>query len=151
MSPRAVAPLILSGLMLPLSRAAPRPTTLPATAPATQPIRQAGTRPWRPPPHMVTSNADSAYGATQQHGQVTLVVRGINPTAGYETRLVPSRTTAGPPEFTLVQRKPAGPVAQVITPFEAVASFKSETPVKSVIVRDAAGRRHEVSVEQRQD
>src|SRR2546421_11505934 len=100
MSPRAVAQVIISSLILPLASADPPALTPPTTRPSTQPIRRAATLPVGAPARDTESAMTCT--ATQKHGQVTVAVRGYNPTAGYETKLVQSRATAaGAPEFIL--------------------------------------------------
>ena len=142
----AATSAIISALVLPSTMAAPNPPNPPATAPATQSSQRPATR---PVPIPRRGALPLSYTATQKQDTVTVTVRGQNPTAGYENVLVPSKTTAGPPEFVLVQKRPTGIVAQMISPFQVRASFKSEAPVKVIIVRDATGRR-QVPVEQEQ-
>jgi len=89
----------------------------------------------------------ATYSAAQKSGEVTITARVENPTAGYEVKLVQSPLRIWPPQWMLARKRPEGAAAQVITPFEVSATFKSDDPVKSVIVGDAAGR-HEVPVEQ---
>jgi hypothetical protein len=90
------------------------------------------------------------YTATQSNGQVVLKATGEHPTAGYAIKLAQSPLRIWPPRYMLVQRKPDGMVAQVITPFEVRASFKSADQVTQLHVSDAAGE-HVVNVEQAQD
>jgi hypothetical protein len=87
------------------------------------------------------------YSAAQKAGEVTITARGENPTAGYEVKLVQSPLRIWPPQWMLARKHPEGMAAQVMTPFEVTATFKSDDPIKAVIVGDAAGR-HEVPVEQ---
>jgi hypothetical protein len=89
----------------------------------------------------------ATYSATQKAGEVTLTARGDNPTAGYEVKLVQSPLRIWPPQWMLARKHPEGMAAQVITPFEVTATFKSDDAIKALIVGDAAGR-HEVPVEQ---
>src|SRR5438876_1136335 len=90
------------------------------------------------------------YSATQSRGEVTLHATGESPTAGYQLKLVQSMLRIWPPQYLLARKKPEGIVIQVITPFDVSASFKSNDPVKSVKVRDAADV-HDVNVDQAQD
>jgi hypothetical protein len=90
------------------------------------------------------------YAASQTPGDVTIVARGKHPTGGYETKLVESPLKIWPPQYLLVCKKPDGPATQVISPFEAKATFKAKEPVKKVVVSDAAGK-HEVKVDQARD
>ena len=90
------------------------------------------------------------YTASQTPGEVIIKATGENPTAGYETLLVDSMLRIWPPEFRLARKKPEGMAAQVITPFEVVASFKATDPIPQVVVHDAAGR-HEIKVDQARD
>ena len=87
------------------------------------------------------------YSATQKAGEVTLTATGDNPTAGYEVKLVQSPLRIWPPQWMLARKRPEGMAAQVITPFSVSASFKSDDPIKAIVVGDAAGR-HEVPVQQ---
>jgi hypothetical protein len=86
------------------------------------------------------------YSATQSTGEVTITARGENPSAGYETKLVTSPLRIWPPQQMLAVKKPDGPAAAVMTPFEVKASFKADDPVETVSVRDASGL-HKVTVE----
>ena len=116
----------------------------PAAAPASQPAAVLGLDPgW-------TLVPGAQYTASQTPSEVILKAIGQNPTAGYQTRLVPSPLRIWPPQHLLAHKKPDGMSAQVITPFEVSASFKSTDPVKTVIITDAAGR-HEVQVDQARD
>jgi hypothetical protein len=90
----------------------------------------------------------ATYSAVQSAGEVTLTVKGESPTAGYEVKLVMSPLRIYPPQWMLAQKRPDGIVAQVITPFEATASFKAADPVRAVRVSDAAGK-HDVPVSQK--
>ena len=45
-----------------------------------------------------------------------------------------------PPQWMLARKRPEGMVAQVITPFEVTASFKSDARVQAVRVSDSAGQ-----------
>ena len=92
----------------------------------------------------------ATYSATQKSGEVTIKATGENPTAGCQTKLYQSPLRIWPPQWMLARKRPDGVAAQVITPFDVSASFKSTDPVKSVKVRDAAGD-HDVTVEQAQD
>lgn len=87
------------------------------------------------------------FSAKQEGGQVTITAKGENPTAGHEMKLMQSMLRIWPPQYVLIRKRPTGMAAQVVTPFEVTASFKAAEPVKTVIVRDGAGR-HEVTVGQ---
>jgi hypothetical protein len=91
--------------------------------------------------------AGATYMATQSKGEVTVKATGEHRTGGYETKLVMSPLRIYPPQWMLAVKKPDGPAAQVITPFEAAASFKAGEPVKAIHVSDAGGK-HEVIVQQ---
>jgi hypothetical protein len=82
------------------------------------------------------------YTAVQKGGEVTITARGESPKAGYEVKLVPSPLRIWPPQYLLAHKKPEGVAAQVITPFEVLASFKADQAVKSVKVTDGAGGHH---------
>ena len=81
------------------------------------------------------------YTAKQAGGQVTVTAKGESPTAGYQVKLFESPLRIWPPQWMLAHKKPDGMAAQVITPFEVSASFKSDRKVATVVVNDAAGRR----------
>ena len=92
----------------------------------------------------------ATYSASQTPDQVTIKAAGEHPSAGYETKLFTSPLRIYPPQFLLGRRAPTGPSAQVITPFEATASFRSTDPIRTVTVTDAAGK-HQVTVDQAKD
>jgi|SRR5687768_9795627 hypothetical protein len=104
-------------------------TTVPA---ATQPRVAGLDQGWE-----LATNA--TYSATQSAGEVTIAARGENSSAGYETKLVQSPLRIWPPQYLLAVKKPDGPAAEVMTPFEVTASFKADDPVETVSVRDASG------------
>ena len=79
--------------------------------------------------------------AIQEAGVVTLRAAGVNGTSGYTTRLVRSAQAAFPPEWILQNEAPRGPAAQVLTPFETSATFRSEDPVDAVTVMLGQERR----------
>jgi hypothetical protein len=81
----------------------------------------------------------ATYSATQVAGEVTIVARGENPSAGYETKLVQSPLRIWPPQHLLAVKPPDGPAATVMTPFEVTTSVKADDPIESVSVRDARG------------
>lgn len=81
------------------------------------------------------------YTARQAGGRVTITATGESPTAGYQVKLFESPLKIWPPQFILAHKKPDGIVAQVITPYEATASFKADRKVATVVVNDASGRR----------
>ena len=80
------------------------------------------------------------YGAEQAAGEVTIIARGSNPTAGYEVRFEQLPIEIFPPQFSLLCIPPSGVVAQVVTPFEVTASFHAKEPIKKVTVHDADGK-----------
>ena len=82
----------------------------------------------------------ATYSARQASDQVTIKAAGESPSAGYEVKLFTSPLRIYPPQFILGRRPPSGASAQVITPFEATASFKAKDPVRALTVTDAAGR-----------
>jgi hypothetical protein len=92
----------------------------------------------------------ATYTASQTPAEVIIKAMGEHPTAGYETKLVMSPLRIYPPQWVLAQKKPDGPVPQVITPFEATASFNARDPVKEVQITDRAGK-HAVPVDQARD
>ena len=111
---------------------------------STQPARVAGLEPgWELAPA-------EKFVASQASGEVIIKAMGENPTAGYETKLVMSMLRIWPPQYMLARKKPDGMAAQVISPFEVSASFKTTDPIATVIVTDAAGR-HEIKVHQARD
>lgn len=77
-----------------------------------------------------------------------IVAYGTFPTAGYQARLRQLPQEIFPPMFEFVEQKPGGIVAQVITPFAEIASFKAGGPVKTVTIYDANGA-HKVKVMKR--
>jgi len=108
---------------------------------STQPGRVMGLEPgWELAP-------SAKYAATQSNEEVTIRATGEHPSAGYETKLVQSPLRIWPPQWMLGIKKPDGPAATVMTPFEATASFKAKEPVQTVSVRDGEGL-HKVSVTQ---
>jgi len=105
----------------------------PAATPSSQPGRVLGLEPgWE-----LVSKAN--YSAKQKGWEVTVTALGECPTAGYQVKLVQSPLRIWPPQWLLAQKKPDGPVAQVITPFEVESTFKSDDPVEWVKVTDARG------------
>ena len=92
----------------------------------------------------------ATYTASQTPSEVVIKATGEHPAAGYETKLVMSPLRIWPPQWMLAVKKPDGPAAQVITPFEVTASFKAGEPVRAVRVTDAAGRQ-DVPVDQARD
>lgn len=87
------------------------------------------------------------YFALQVPGNVVIVAEGQFPTAGYKAFFRRSAIAIFPPEFSLVWIPPAGPAADVITPFRESTHFKAVEPVETVTVHDADGR-HEIKVVQ---
>jgi hypothetical protein len=88
--------------------------------------------------------------ASQTPGEVIVKANGEAPTAGYQVKLVQDPKEIFPPQFSLQWKKPDGPAAQVVTPFEVTASFKAGNVVKTVSVTDARGA-HTVKVDQARD
>jgi hypothetical protein len=90
---------------------------------------------------------DADYSASQTPGdEVTLRATGEHPTAGYETKFVMSPMRIYPPQWMLAVKKPTGPAAQVVTPFDVSTSFKANDHIRTLRVTDAAGT-HDVKVE----
>lgn len=81
------------------------------------------------------------YSATRNGKTITLTATGENPTPGWTNTLAPAANV--PTAFTFTQMRPAGIVAQVITPFSTSATVDSEA--KMLMVVDSAGK-HEVAV-----
>jgi hypothetical protein len=93
---------------------------------------------------------EATYTASQTPGDVIIRATGKAPTAGYEVKLVQSMLRIWPPQYMLYWKKPDGMAAQVITPFDVTATFKSSDVVMTVVVTDGQGR-HEVKVDQARD
>ena len=88
------------------------------------------------------------YTASQApNEEVTIRATGTHPSAGYETKFVVSPLRIYPPQWLLAMKRPEGPVAQVLTPFDVTASFKASHQISSLRVSDAMGP-HDVHVEQ---
>lgn len=92
----------------------------------------------------------ATYTASQTPADVIIKAAGEHPTGGYETKLVMSPLRIYPPQWMLAVKKPSGATAQVISPFEATATFKAKDVIQSVQVRDAGGK-HTIAVEQARD
>ena len=88
--------------------------------------------------------------ASQTPGEVIVKANGEAPTAGYQVKLVQDPKEIFPPQFSLQWKKPDGPAAQVVTPFEVTATFKAGDVVKTVTVTDGRGA-HAVKVDQARD
>ena len=68
------------------------------------------------------SRCQHAKYKAQQIGNMVLVVAyGAHPTAGYKTKLRRLPIEIYPPQFELLDLKPSGPAAQVITPFAEIS------------------------------
>jgi hypothetical protein len=90
----------------------------------------------------------ATYTASQApNEEVTIRAAGEHPTAGYETKFVVSPLRIYPPQWMLAVKKPDGPVAQVVTPFDVTTSFKGSGRIRSLRVSDDSGQ-HDVPVEQ---
>jgi hypothetical protein len=113
-----------------------------------QPATQSATRPILGLPAGWELAAKGEYSAIQRAGEVTIRARGENPTGGWEMKLAQSPLRIWPPQWMLASKKPDGIATQAFTPFDVSTSFKSDQPVKQIVVTDAAGR-HEVAVEQK--
>jgi hypothetical protein len=90
------------------------------------------------------------YTASQTPGEVIIKASGQHPSSNYEAKLFMSPLRIWPPQYLLARHKTGDMGAQVITPFETTASFKSTDKVESVRVTDGAGA-HDVPVDQARD
>lgn len=90
--------------------------------------------------------ATGEFRAHRSGNTVTISAVGQNNTAGYQVQLAREPMKIFPPQFALHRKRPAGFAAQVITPFSVCTSFKANTPVEFVTVRDSKGE-HRVRVE----
>lgn len=79
------------------------------------------------------------FRAFQVKDAVTLLAYGSHPTAGFRISLQLKPEDIYPPEFALTHTRPAGPVAQVVTPFVVSASFNSAEPIEELKIEDAKG------------
>lgn len=88
------------------------------------------------------------YTASQApNEEVTIRAAGTHPSAGYETKFVVSPLRIYPPQWLLAMKRPEGPQAQVLTPFDVTVSFKANNQISSLRITDAMGP-HDVHVEQ---
>ena len=115
----------------------PRPIALEPTVPVGQPPSKAA----------AVEPCTARYLAWQVPGLVAIAATGVHPTAGYEVFFEQSPLAVFPPQFRLLHVKPAGPVAQVITPFSAITTISTQQKIDRVVVSDASGS-HGVPVEQ---
>ena len=98
-------------------------------------------------PGWVLAQAAEYTASQSPNEEVTLRAAGTHPTAGYETKLVVSPLRIYPPQWMLAVKRPEGPVAQVLTPFDVTVSFKASNQIAKLRVTDASGQ-HDVHVEQ---
>ena len=89
------------------------------------------------------------YRVRRDGNNVIVSATGQSSTAGVQVQLAREPMKIFPPQFALHRKRPAGFAAQVITPFSVCTSFKANTPVDFVIVRDSKGE-HRVRVELQQ-
>jgi hypothetical protein len=80
-----------------------------------------------------------AYQGYQCDSVVTVIAYGQHRSTGYQVALELGPEDCWPPQFVLIHNTPAGPVAQVITPFVVFASFRTNEIIKRVVVRDGQG------------
>jgi hypothetical protein len=92
----------------------------------------------------------ATYSASQTPGDVIVRANGEFPASNYEAKLFTSPLRIWPPQYLLARRKTGDIGAAVITPFEAVESFKAKDVVRTIKVTDAGGG-HEVPVDQARD
>lgn len=83
--------------------------------------------------------ANAEYSAVASDGKVVITAKGEHPTAGWKVAFEQLPIRIFPPQHRLVCVRPGGVVAQVITPFEATATFKSDGAVREVVVHDTRG------------
>jgi hypothetical protein len=98
-------------------------------------------------PGWVLANGAEYTASQAPNEEVTIRATGNHPTAGYETKFVVSPLRIYPPQWLLAVKRPDGPVAQVVTPFDVSASFKASNQIATLRVTDALGQ-HDVHVEQ---
>ena len=125
----------------------------PATAPATVSTRAddgPATRPILGLPAGWVLASKATYTASQTPGEVIIRATGENPTGGYKVKLYQSPLRIWPPQYMLAHKRPDGIVTQAFTPFDVTALFKSNEPIKQVVVSDASGK-HTVTVDQARD
>ena len=80
------------------------------------------------------------YTAIQFKGKVYIFANGVHPTVGYRAYFERAMIAIWPPQFSLMCEKPAGVVAQVLTPFSVQASFEADDPVEAVTITDSDGK-----------
>ncbi len=119
----------------------PTPPTKP-----TPPVKP--TPPSKPTPAMIAVAKSVTYRAEQRGTAVKLIATGNHPAAGWQSQFEDSPAATFPPQYRFVSIPPKGMVAQVISPFEVSRSFRSDKPIASIAVHDAAGP-HTVAVVQR--
>jgi len=90
------------------------------------------------------------YSASQTPGEVIIKAIGEHPSSNYEAKLFQSPLRIWPPQYLLGRHKTGDMGAQVITPFEAMASFKATEKVKQIRITDGGGA-HDVTVDQARD
>lgn len=90
---------------------------------------------------------EGKYSAQQVPGAVIIFAAGAHLTAGYETYFEQLPIDIFPPQHRLMHMKPAGIVAQVVTPFVVYASFPAKDKIEEVVIHDSKGE-HKVKVEQ---
>ena len=86
-----------------------------------------------------------SYKAIQIQNTVHLFANGMNPTPGHKAYFEKAMIEIWPPQFSLMVERPAGMVAQVMTPFSAHTSFTAGEPLESITITDRDGQ-HEVEV-----
>jgi len=91
----------------------------------------------------------ATYRARQDGDAVTITATGENRTAGYRMQLAQQPMKIFPPKFVLYRQPPEGIAAQVITPFTVCVSFKANSRVDFISVRDNRGEQR-VRVERRE-
>lgn len=90
---------------------------------------------------------EARYSAVQREDTVVITATGHHPTSGWEAEFEQLPIRIFPPQYRLNCKRPSGIVAQVITPFKAETSFRSNGKVENVVVHDARGQ-HRVPVQQ---
>lgn len=126
--------------------AAPMAPALPGAPSAPAPPAQGGPRGPLHAPY--TEPAEVTLDAWQSGGVVTVRARGTNNSGGWTTEMVQSPLRIWPPRWHLRNEPPSGPATAAMTPFEATATFKSDEPVRGVMVY-LGPTSHMVKVEQK--
>ena len=98
-------------------------------------------------PGWVLANGAEYTASQSPNEEVTIRATGMSPTAGYETKFVVSPLRIYPPQWLLAVKRPEGPAAQVLTPFDVTTSFKASNQIATLRITDATGQ-HDVHVEQ---